>query len=490
MTSLPDPWEPGRAVEASIPATRRRETGAWYTPPALAAQVVGRALEACPIPLPVVCDPACGGGAFLLAASEHLAARGHDRAAIVARMVALDIEPAAVAATTSALERWCGGAASPTAAVGDALVDAWPGCPDVVVGNPPFLSQLSASTARSPSRARHLRDRWGPAAAGYVDEAALFLLAAARTVKPAGVVALLLPEPFLATRSASSVRGEVAPFVHAVALHGDGWFEASVRVCSVVVTPGRVADPPVVEGDHWSAYLAAARGVPAVDLGPGARVGDVATVSAGFRDEYYGLVPLVAEATAGGHRLPVVTGGLIDPAVCRWGVAPARLGRKVWQAPSVDPDQLPAWAAALLRPKLVVATQTRVVEAAVDEVGGWVPATPVVSVVPGPAGPALAHLLAVLLSPPVSAWAMAATAGSALSGDALKVSAALVRDLPLPPPGESWDRAAELVDLAVRAGSSEQRSARLVEAGEAMCSAYGVDPEPVVSWWRARLPRR
>ncbi len=171
-------------------------------------------------------------------------------------------------------------------------------------------------------------------------------------------------------------------------------------------------------------------------------------------------------------------------------MAPARLGRKVWQAPSVEPDQLPAWAAALLRPKLVVATQTRVVEAAVDDEGRWVPATPVVTVLPGQDAPTVEHLLAVLSAPPVSAWAMAATAGSALSGDALKVSAALVRDLPLPPPGESWDRAAELVDLAVRAGSSEHRSARLVEAGEAMCSAYGVDPEPVVAWWRARLPRR
>jgi hypothetical protein len=111
-------------------------------------------------------------------------------------------------------------------------------------------------------------------------------------------------------------------------------------------------------------------------------------------------------------------------------------------------------------------------------------------VVPRAGGPSLAHLLAVLLAPPVSAWAMAATAGSALSGDALKVSAGLLRELPLPEAGDAWDRAAGLVDLAGRVADPAERGPLLLAAGEAMCGAFGVDPEPVLGWWWERVPRR
>jgi hypothetical protein len=481
-----DPWEPGRVLEASIPSGRRRATGAWYTPPDLADEVTGWALDACEQSLPVVCDPACGGGAFLLAAAERLAARGHDRAEVVAHLVAMDVEPAAVAATVEALRRWCDGAASPVAMVADALVDAWPVRPDVVVGNPPFLGQLSSSTARLPARAATLRARWGPVAGGYVDDAALFLLAAVRSVAPGGSVALLGPESVLATRSAGKVRAEVAGAVRRIELHGRGRFDAEVRVCTVVVTPGRPPADPVVAGGHWSAFLASARGVPAVALPGDRRLGDVAATWAGFRDEFYGLVPLVRE----GDGLAVMTGGLIDPAVSRWGTAPARIGGRSWDAPSVEPHRQPGWAQPLRRPKLLVATQTRVVEAVIDRTGEWVPITPVVTVVPGVDSPGLGHLLAVLLAPPVSAWAMAATAGSALSGDALKVSARLLRDLPLPTPGPAWDEAADLVERAGRTPDAVNRNELLVDAGRSMCAAYGIDPDPVLGWWAARLPRR
>ncbi|MGE0796255.1 MAG: N-6 DNA methylase, partial [Acidimicrobiia bacterium] len=454
MTTTPaDPWEPGRRLEASLLPDRRRATGAWYTPPALAAEVAGRALDACEAPLPLVCDPACGGGAFLLAAAEHLAARGHERAAVVRRLVAMDLSPEAVAATAEALERWCGGEATPVVAVGDALVDPWPAVPDVVVGNPPFLGQLSSATARTPARAAALRARWGEAASGYVDDAALFLLAACRAVRPGGSVGLLQAESVLATRSAAGVRAEVAPGLRRVDLHGDRWFDAGVRVCSVVVAPGRGGEIPLVRGDRWSPLVATARGVPDVARPDGPPLGSVARVWAGFRDEFYGLAPLVGESA--GHR--VITGGLVDPASSRWGEVPARIGGRRWATPAVDPARLPAWATSLLRPKLLVATQTRVVEAVADPGGTWVPITPVVSVIPEGAGPGLLHLLAVLLAPPVSAWAMTATAGSALSGDALKVSAGLVRDLPLPSAGADWDEAAALAgEAGVAAGAGER----------------------------------
>src|SRR5690606_24013222 len=141
------------------------------------------------------------------------------------------------------------------------------------------------------------------------------------------------------------------------------------------------------------------------------RLGDVAVASSGFRDEYYGLVPHVHDLplprrpqlarTGDGpadHRVgprPLVTSGLIDPGRCRWGERTVRFAKQTFDRPVVAVDELlvaadaapgspvaraAAWVAATSGPKVVVATQTRVGEAAVDETGSWVPSTPTIAV--------------------------------------------------------------------------------------------------------------
>jgi hypothetical protein len=125
-------------------------------------------------------------------------------------------------------------------------------------------------------------------------------------------------------------------------------------------------------------------------------------------------------------------------------------------------------------PKVLVATQTKVIEAVVDEAGAWLPCTPVLTVVPVDLD--LGHALAVLLAPPVSAWALREAGGAALSGDATKLSATQLRSIPLPPAGADWDEAAG----ALQGGD-------VLAAGAAMGRAYGVD---VHGWWSARLPYR
>jgi hypothetical protein len=134
-----------------------------------------------------------------------------------------------------------------------------------------------------------------------------------------------------------------------------------------------------------------------------------------------------------------------------------------------------SWFRALLRPKVVVATQTRVLEAAADPDGVVVPSVPVISVVPhDPAR--LWHALAVLLAPPVTAWAVRGWGGTALSSRALKLGAPQVRAIPQPVSRPSWDRAAALL---ARGGS-------ILEAGALMCDAYDVGEE-VHAWWAERL---
>lgn len=428
----------GALHESLLGRTARKRRGAFYTPAAVAGRLVGWAVAG--LDRPVVLDPACGGGAFLLAAARH-----------TDRLVAIDVDPLAVAVTEAALLLATG--RRPRTLVADALATPWPEC-DAVVGNPPFLSQLRTATARATAHG------------GYVDEAALFLLAAARH---AGRVALLQPESLLSTRDAAPIRRELAPRLERLWLPDRPLFDAAVRVVGVVLGAGGGA----VHGERWAPLLADARGVPPVSL-DGPPLGDHAIVTAGFRDEYYGLVPAVRERIGA----PLITSGLIDPNSCRWGSSPARFAKRRWDAPAVDVDALDGlapWAERHLVPKVLVATQTRVLEAVVDDEGTWLPCTPVLSVLPGDVD--RWHLLAALLAPPASAWALREASGAALSGDAIKLSATQLRSLPLPRPGSDWDAAAD----ALRAGD-------LLAAGEAGCRAYGVDPEPVLAWWQARLP--
>lgn len=294
-----------------------------------------------------------------------------------------------------------------------------------------------------------------------------------------------------------------------------------------VVHPPDPAGPPrVVPVDRtvlersWSPLLGR---FPAPEVATsGGTLGDLGDVVADFRDTYYALGGHVADVDttgagdppttsgrgpargdpspvgvrtpgrttggAGGQRsrwAPLITTGLIDPARLLWGERPARYLRRRWRAPAVDLDTLPAggplerWARARLRPKVLVATQTRVIEAAADPGGSTVPGTPVVSVLC--AADDLWRVLAVLLAPPSTALAASLAGGTGLSAGAMRISAPLVRRLPLPADGGPWQRAAGLL--------AADGSSAVVEAGRLMCLAYRCDPDgEVFRWWRDRLP--
>ena len=134
-------------------------------------------------------------------------------------------------------------------------------------------------------------------------------------------------------------------------------------------------------------------------------LGDRARLSANFRDQYYGLVPAVTE---GGDGPAFVTSGLVDPGRCAWGDRPVTFAKRRFRRPTVDLARLSTpmrrWAETLLVPKVVVANQTRVIEAVADPDGSWIPGVPLITVRPtDPVDvPAVA---AVLTSPYASAWA-------------------------------------------------------------------------------------
>jgi hypothetical protein len=151
------------------------------------------------------------------------------------------------------------------------------------------------------------------------------------------------------------------------------------------------------------------------------------------------------------------------------------------------------WATGLARPKVLVAAQTRVVEACIDEQGDAYPSVPVIAVLPRADGgrrATPAHLAAVLLAPPVSAWAAGEVAGAALADGALKLSARLLLTIPLPSGEDEWDEAAAAIagaSVAATAGDRDAWSSLLDRAARIMVAAYG-SGEAVWSWWRARRP--
>jgi hypothetical protein len=149
---------------------------------------------------------------------------------------------------------------------------------------------------------------------------------------------------------------------------------------------------------------------------------------------------------------------LIDRDTSLWGERPTRILKQQWLAPRVDRERLErdsalgAWLRARLVPKILLATQTRVLEPLLDIRGEWLPCVPVITITPAPNDShPLDTLLAVhrsLLSPISTAFAAREFAGAALSPDALKLSAKQARALPLVT--ENDEPSPELLDWFAR----------------------------------------
>jgi len=402
--------------------------------------VVGRALDGIRVPVRSVLDPACGDGAFLLGARRALGDG--------VRLVGCDVDADAVAAARARV---------PDASIvhGDALARDWDGARfDLIVGNPPFLGQMSADTTRGG------RSPWG--GGPYADAAAEFLALAVRLARPdGGRVALVLPQSLLGARDAGPIRDDVderGALVHAWWSRSEE-FDASVRTCALVIDlgggPGPVARsfgrafewrPPVpAPRGRWPQVLVEdvdgvgdgdpAHADHAVDAGGRPRtLGDIAAFTVAFRDQYYAWAAAVADE---GEGAPLVTSGLIEPGRCGWGERPVRFARRTFAAPRIDLDALPPrierWSRARLVPKVLVANQTRRIEAVVDREGAWLPGVPVISATPHDGGDAaLDRLCDALTSPAAFRWVRARATGTGLAATSVRLSPALLASIPLP----------------------------------------------------------
>jgi hypothetical protein len=139
-------------------------------------------------------------------------------------------------------------------------------------------------------------------------------------------------------------------------------------------------------------------------------------------------------------------------------------------------------------PKVLVATQTRVAEAAPDPAGACLPVTPLISVEPAGARDVW-WLTAALLAPPVSARAVAQHLGAGLSAGALRWSASAVLEVGLPVDEGAWRQGAELC-RALASCAEPDRGPLLERLGATMCRAHGLaEHHEVRSWWADRVRR-
>jgi len=505
----------GRTYELALAPESRRKTGSHLTPEQIARNLV--AMMAPAQPDDRVLDPSVGGAAFLLAAADQLVAAGATPHDVPSQLYGFDIDPGAVAVAEAAVALWAldhGGNPGPLPGLrlADGLLDELPNV-ERIVGNPPFLNQLRAASSHTSDRRDALRDRWGDIVATYTDDAWLFLAAGLGALTKRGSLAMVQPVSILAARDGHAVRARVHEDARLSALWvgRDRVFDAAVQVCGIVLERGRGASGPVrrvvgAEFDPidaleeqpgpmgWGSAAAATLDVPTVHLAPSPKtVGDLATATAGFRDQFYGFVPYVADSPSkrvAKNRAKLVTVGMIDVLSLRWGTRSFKFAKQDFVRPVVDltalrenDPSLAKWADDRLRPKLMMATQTRVVELWVDADGSCIPATPVLSIEPHePSDLESIWLLAAALSAPaLSASLVAAKFGTAMSITALKLAARDVLAVPLPSQQRPWREAAELL---------RSNPAEFGEFAALMGAAYQSEGAGLIDWWLDRVPKR
>ncbi len=437
-----------------IGRAERRALGSFYTPQALVDRVVSLAAPHLTAEHPLrICDPSCGSANFLAGVARRLAASHRIEA-----LEGADIDPLAAHAARAAL------AADPITSnirasirVGDALVGRLPGTRhdpdlaatatteplhwrspfDLVIGNPPFLGQLGSGTARSRALASYLRHASGDLIKGYADAALAFLWRSILLATPGGIIAMILPRSILSSRDAASIRAFAESNAEVLTIEpiDEVRFDAGVQPCILVMRRRREPIDEHPSRAPWT-FTTAARTEPSTSR----TLAEICTATADFREAYYGLQPYILDDEHNNldeQRFPrLITCGCIEPGRSLWGLKPTRLFKKHWLRPRVDLASLRtdptmrAWSDKRLIPKVLIATQTREIEAVADEPGHWLPVTPVISVYPRP-GVSIADLHRALSAPAASDAARILAAGTGMSAHVIRLTARQVGQLPL-----------------------------------------------------------
>ena len=284
LVSAPPPDMFGYVSAARAEANTRG--GMHFTPPALARSIADqtiRHVEALSSRLSlVICDPACGSGAFL-----HEAIRALRRADFQGelKIIGNDVSAAAITMArftlTLALRDWkpAGGAVLDVRERDSLAGQQFPAA-DVVVMNPPFISAI----AQSNTQKAQLRDVVGEKVASRGDYSMAFVTRALESLSDGGVLGTLFPSSLLAHQAAAAWRERLSTDgdIRLLASIGDfGMFShALVRVACAVIRKSNerdgefaaliTANDPIATGDAFR-ELRKAEALPSTTIGGGGR---------------------------------------------------------------------------------------------------------------------------------------------------------------------------------------------------------------------------
>ncbi|HYE21282.1 MAG TPA: N-6 DNA methylase [Tepidisphaeraceae bacterium] len=458
-------------MSSSVAATRsRKSTGAYYTPRPLIDLLLDHALPGTPLEAPLrILDPACGPGDFLAAVNDRLAATQPD-----ADYFGVDTDPAAVSLCRAL--QWAVGDRPWAIANSDALLAPPPflaaGSFDLIVGNPPYVNAIKKYLARETKE--QLRERF-PNLTGATDLAAYFLALAIRLVRPGGRIAFVLPRALLNSPTATALRAGLPPHLRPNLIYApertDFFPGAKVFVCCLILGPADVSllstdsDPamarfiesPVPATPNWWQHVHEHCPLPIADCrlndaqtstlsatGNGQSESRTVPLSSAFHarasltaGDAYDLLPHLVDSVDGpGQKL--LTTGLIDPRVSRWGRATCRYLKRDFGHPRVDPAapltaSLARRTAESRRPKIVVAGLAKRFEAVLDAGGQYLGAVSTFSIFhPSDDVAALARLLDHLLAPAMTEHLIATLAANALRGRHITLKKRFLLDLPIP----------------------------------------------------------
>jgi predicted RNA methylase len=233
-------------------SAERKRRGAYFTPPAIAAEVVRAALAGAP-PRPRVLDPAMGTGVFLLEAIRQLAPSEDSVHLAETCLFGVDLDPIAV--HVAVLSLWLETGARPERLKrhlvhGDALSRhcSLPQA-DVVLGNPPWGAEYGEDERRS------LSARFPRAVCRSFDSAKLFVDLGSRVSR--GTLGLVLPHAFLAQEKHADVRGllleRMSP--RAALDLGNAFPGAAAPTCALVFGPRPGPETVSVRGEPSPASL-------------------------------------------------------------------------------------------------------------------------------------------------------------------------------------------------------------------------------------------
>lgn len=441
---------------------RRKAQGAFYTPISVARDLIEFA-SVDDLPERIL-DPACGCGAFLVAAAAWLVDQGLTWPDAVSRLYGADIDEAAVEICRGRLAEL---ADTRSAAVAEQVVvsDSLESAPepagrfDLVIGNPPFGNAIEARTGRTDAQRAAYSKRFPNAATGAYDKAGLFVESALQRLAPNGKVALILPRALLSAPYARGLREHIeqrfqltgvktfesAAHFASAAVYISGLVIAHRRAptgSATVVDTVRVAraNSDVLRANPgpatWAPLLSPFASVLSRISANWPAIGDAFDVQASAAaGEAYEIREFVTEAEPdNGWRL--LTTGSIDPFVSLWSEIPTRYLKAKYTTPWVPRAAVRARRAALYdKPKVIVAGLSKVLEAVLDSDGSYAGAVATIAITTKPetSTAALERICAFVNSWLGRAQFLALHGAQALGGGSVQVTKGKLAALRFPP---------------------------------------------------------